>query len=86
MGPFSRKPRRPQIHIGDPRFDGWETVDEYDDLSTAAAFAGRLAELYIPNALTADWPLDELGRGTIYLQVPADRYDDATLTLEGWDT
>jgi hypothetical protein len=85
VGLFSRKRREPQVHVGDPRFDGWETVDQYEDLSTATAFSGRLAELDIACALTADWPLDEFGRGTIYLQVPADRYDDATVALEGWD-
>lgn len=67
MGLFSRKSRKPPVHIGDPRFDDWETVDEYEDLSTATAFAGRLRELGVPNALTSDWPLDRLGRGTIYL-------------------
>jgi hypothetical protein len=85
MGLFSRKPREPQIHIGDPRFDGWETVEEYEDLSTATAFAGRLAELDIPNALTADWPLDRFGRGAIYLQVPPESYDDAAVALDSLD-
>ena len=85
MGLFSRKAREPQVHIDDPRFSGWETVDEYEDLSTATAFAARLAELDIPNALTADWPLDRFGRGAIYLQVPGDCYEDATVALEGWD-
>ena len=82
---FSRKPPEPQVHIGDPRFDDWETVDEYEDLSTAGAFAGRLTELGIPSALTSDWPLDRFGRGTIYLQVPGERYDDAVVALGAWD-
>ena len=85
MGLFSRKQREPQVHIGDPRFDDWETVDEYDDLSTAGAFADRLGELAIPTALTADWPLDRFGRGAIYLQVPGDRYDDAVAALDALD-
>ena len=85
MDLFSRKRREPQVHIGDPRFDDWETVDEYEDVSTATAFAGRLAELDIPNALTSDWPLDEFGRGTIYLQVPGERYDDAAVALDALD-
>ena len=82
---FSRKSREPRVHIDDPRFDDWETVDEYEDLSTATAFAGRLSELDIPNALTSDWPLDRFGRGAIYLQVPGERYDDAAVALEAWD-
>lgn len=73
------------MHIGDPRFDDWQTVEEYEDLSTATAFAGRLVELGIPNALTADWPLDRFGRGAIYLQVPGDRYDDAAVALDEWE-
>ncbi len=71
--------------MGDPRFDDWQTVDEYGDLATATAFAGRLSELGIPNALTADWPLDRFGRGEVYLQVPAVSYDDASAALEAWD-
>ena len=85
MGLFSRKPKQPQVHVGDPRFDDWETVDEYEDLATATAFAGRLSEIGIPNALTADWPLDRFGRGAIYLQVPGDRYDDAAVALDSLD-
>jgi len=73
------------VHVGDPRLDDWATVEEYEDVSTASAFAGRLSELDIPNALTADWEPDRHGRGTIFLQVPTDRYDDATVALEGWD-
>jgi hypothetical protein len=85
MGLFSRKPKEPQVHVGDPRFEDWETVDEYEDLATATAFAGRLSEIGIPNALTADWPLDRSGRGAIYLQVPGERYDDAAVALENLD-
>jgi len=82
---FSRKPREPPVHLHDPRFDGWETVEEYEDVATATAFAGRLTELEIPNALTADHAPDRHGRGAIYLQVPGDQYDEATVALEGWD-
>jgi len=85
VGLFSRKPREPLVHVGDPRLDDWATVEEYEDVSTASAFGGRLSELDIPNALTADWEPDRHGRGTIFLQVPTDRYDDATVALEGWD-
>jgi hypothetical protein len=81
----NRKAREPQVHIGDPRFDGWETVEDYEDLATATAFAGRLTELGIPNALTADWQLDSHGRGEIYLQVPGEHYDEATVAVSGYD-
>ena len=73
------------MHVGDPRFDDWATVEEYEELATATAFAGRLSELQIPNALTADWPLDRFGHGAIYLQVPGDFYDEATVALSDWD-
>lgn len=73
------------MHVGDPRFDSWQTVEEYEDVSTATAFAGRLTELGIPNAVTADWEPDRHGRGTIFLQVPDGHYDDATVAIEGWD-
>jgi len=85
VGLFSRKPKEPQVHVDDPRLDGWLTVEEFEDVSTADAFAGRLGELGIPSALAADWEPDRYGRGEIYLQVPGDRYDDATVALEGWD-
>lgn len=88
MGFLRRRPKQfkdPQVHIGDPRFDGWETVEEYEDVGTASAFAGRLSELGIPAALTADWEPDKYGRGDIYLQVPGEHYDEATVALGGYD-
>lgn len=81
--------RRPaavkEPYIDDPRFDGWETVGEFEQLDTAQAFAGRLSELEIPNALTADEAPDRHGRGDVYLQVPPERYSDATVALDGLD-
>ncbi|MGI8945958.1 MAG: hypothetical protein ACR2GL_06955 [Thermoleophilaceae bacterium] len=85
MGLFSRKAREPRVHLDDPRFDGWVTVEQYEDVATAAAFADRLDELAIPNALTADHAPGRGGRGAVYLQVPGDRYDDAAVALAGWD-
>ncbi len=86
---FSRRPRRPregELHIGDPRFDRWETVGEsYEDLPTAQAFAARLTELGIPNALTSDRALDRFGRGDVWLCVPPERYGDAEVALDGLD-
>ena len=82
---FSRRRKQPEVHVDDPRFDGWETVEQFEDVATATAFAGRLNELRIPNALTADWAPDRFGRGDIYLQVPGDCYDDAAAALGGWE-
>ena len=78
------KPDR-EPYIGDPRFDDWETVADFEQLDTAQAFASRLTELGIPNALTADEPLDRFGRGDVYLQVPPELYGEATVALDGLD-
>jgi hypothetical protein len=82
---FKRKPRESDVHIGDPRFDDWEIVADFEQAQTALAFAGRLRELGIDAAVTADWPLDEFGRGDVALRVPAEQYGDATVALEGLD-
>jgi hypothetical protein len=88
MGLFTRRARRrpkSDLHIGDPRFDEWETVAEFEQIETARAFAGRLEELGIENVLTADWPLDDFGRGDVYLRVPGEVYGEATVALDGLD-
>jgi hypothetical protein len=91
MSLFRRSRRRPRVragelHVGDPRFDAWETVGEsFEELSTAKAFAAHLSELGIRCALTSDQPLDELGRGDIWLCVPPESYGDATVALDGLD-
>ena len=85
MGLFRRRPRPTDLHVGDPRFDTWEVVADYEDLETAKAFAGQLAALDIDCALTADWELDRFGRGDIALRVPPESYGDATVALDGLD-
>lgn len=87
MGLFSRRRSNAgkEPYVDDPRFDGWETLVTFEQLDLAQAFAGRLRELDIPCALTADFPPDAHGRGDVYLQVPPDRYGDATVALEGLD-
>jgi hypothetical protein len=73
----------PQVHVGDPRFDDWEVVADYEDLDTALAFRDGLRELGLAAELTADHPLDEFKRGDIALRVPGDQYGDATVALDG---
>ena len=85
MALFRRRPRTTDLHVGDSQFDDWEPVGDYEDLKTAKAFAGHLSGLGITCALTADWPLDEFGRGDIALRVPADAYGDATVVMDGLD-
>jgi hypothetical protein len=63
--------------VGDPRFDDWEVVRDYEDLDTARAFRQQIAEAGIDVVLTSDWPLDRFGRGDIALRVPPDSWSEA---------
>ncbi len=85
MGLFSRRRRATDLHVGDARLDAWEVVGDYEDLTTAKAFAAHLSGLGITCALTADWELDRFGRGDIALRVPPDEYGDATVVMDGLD-
>lgn len=58
------------VYVNDPRFDGWDTVRAFDDVSTARAFEQQLKELGIDAVITADHPPDRHGRGDVYLCVP----------------
>ena len=58
-------PGQTPVHVGDPRFDCWETVREFGDLRTARAWHQALVEAGIEAALTADWPVDRFGHGEI---------------------
>jgi hypothetical protein len=78
-----RKAREPEVHVGDPRFDGWEVVRDYEDLETARAFRQHVAEAGIEAVLTSDWPLDRFGRGDIALRVPPGGWSDAEELLSG---
>ncbi len=83
-----RRPSGPgplDLHVGDSRFDEWETVADFEDVATARAFAGQLHELGFEGVLTADWELDRFGWGEIYLRVPPESYGDATVALDGLD-
>jgi hypothetical protein len=71
--------------VGDLRFEDWETVADFEDLQTAQAFASRLTDLGIENALVADRELDRFDRGEIFLRVPGESYGDATVALDGLD-
>ena len=72
-----------ELHIGDPRFDDWEVVRDFEDLETARAFRQSLAEGNVDAALTSDWPLDEFGRGDIALRVPPGQWSEAEELLGG---
>jgi hypothetical protein len=73
------------VHVGDPRFDSWEPVAHFERIETARAFRQDLDEAGFDCALTADHPLDRLGRGDIALEVPADQWSDAQAHIDGLD-
>jgi hypothetical protein len=83
---FRRREASPQLHVGDPRFDDWEVVADYEQLETALAFRDGLRELGLTAELTSDHPLDRYARGDIALRVPAAQYGDATVALDGLDS
>jgi hypothetical protein len=75
----------PPVAIGDPRFEGWETVSTFEDQSTAVAWRDQLRALGVDAACVADHRLDRLGRGDIYLVVPAGEWSRANEILENLD-
>jgi hypothetical protein len=80
-----KRAREPQVHVGDPRFDAWEVVRDFEELATARAFRQQLAEAGLDAVLTADWPLDRFERGDIALRVPPGLWSDAEELLSGMD-
>jgi hypothetical protein len=73
------------IHVGDPRFDEWEVVRDFEDLKAAEAWRQHLEQAGIDATLTSDWPLDRFGRGDIALRVPPGRWSDAEELLGDYD-
>jgi hypothetical protein len=70
------------VAIGDPRFDGWETVSTFEDQVTAVAWRDQLRGLGVDAACVADYALDRRGRGDIYLVVPPDQWSRANEIVE----
>jgi hypothetical protein len=90
MGIFSRRPRRSggatdRPQIGDPRFEDWEVVREFEDLPSAQAWRRHLDGAGIEAVITADHELDRFGRGDLYLQVPPGRWSEAEEFLSNLD-
>ena len=71
--------------IGDPRFDGWETVSTFEDQTTAVAWRDQLQALGVDAACVADHPLDSRGRGDIYLVVAPSQWSRANEILDNLD-
>jgi hypothetical protein len=71
-----------KLHVGDPRFDDWDVVRDFEDLKTARAWRQHLEELGVPSVITSDWPLDQFERGDVAVRVPPGRWSDAEEALE----
>jgi hypothetical protein len=71
------------LHVGDPRFDEWEVVRDFEDLDTALAWRQHLAESGVEAVITSDWPLDSFRRGDIALRVPPGHWSEAEEILGG---
>lgn len=82
---WRRVSREPAVAVGDPRFDGWETVATLEDSATAIAWRDHLREAGVDAACVADHPLDRLGRGDVYLVVPPGQWSRATEIVENLD-
>jgi hypothetical protein len=74
-----------RLHIGDPRFDDWEVVRDFEDLESAQAWRQHLDEAGIEAVITSDYELDRFGRGDISLQVPPGRWSEAEEFLSNLD-
>ncbi len=77
--------REPAVAIGDPRFDGWETVAVLDDEATAVAWRDHLRDAGVDAACVSDHTLDRLGRGDVHLVVPPPQWSRANEIVENLD-
>jgi hypothetical protein len=66
-----------ELHVGDPRFDDWPLVRDFELLDDARAWRQQLAEAGVEAVLTSDWQLDKFGRGDIALRVPPGQWSEA---------
>ncbi len=66
-----------ELHVGDARFDDWTVIRDFSDLEVARAWRQTLTEGGVDSVLTADWALDEFGKGDVALRVPPGRAGEA---------
>ncbi len=81
----SARAKEPDVSIGDPRLDGWETVSTFEDQATAVAWRDRLREMNVSACCVADRPVDRFGHGDIYLVVPPEDWSRANEIVENLD-
>jgi hypothetical protein len=77
--------KEPAVAIGDPRLAGWETVSTFEDEKAAVAWRDQLRALGVDASCVADHPLDQFGRGDIYLVVPPDQWSRANEIVDNID-
>jgi hypothetical protein len=80
-----RVAKEPAVSVGDPRFEGWETVSVFEDQGTAVAWRDQLRSMGVAASCVADHPLDRFGRGDIYLVVPPDQWSRANEIVDSID-
>ena len=71
-----------ELKVGDAAYDDWEVIHDFEELEAARAWRQSLTDQGMTAVLTADWPLDEWGRGDIALRVPRDRAIEAEEMLD----
>jgi hypothetical protein len=74
-----------ELQVGDPRFDDWEVVGDFDSVDAARAWRQHLEESGLEAVITSDRALDRFGRGDIALRVPPGRWSEAEEFLSGLD-
>jgi len=77
--------RDPDVSVGDPRFDGWETVATFTDKATSLAWRDQLRAMGLGAACVADHELDRRGQGDVYLVVPPEQWSRANEVIENLD-
>jgi hypothetical protein len=80
-----RDAKEEKVSIGDPRFEAWETVSEFEDQATALAWRDQLRAMGLEASCVADHPVDRFGGGEIYLVVPPDQWSRANEIVENLD-
>jgi hypothetical protein len=71
-----------ELIVGDPAYDDWEVVRDFEELDAARAWHQHLTEQGVEAVLTADHQLDQFDRGDIALRVPPGRWSEANELLD----
>jgi hypothetical protein len=77
-----RVAKEPEVLVGDPRLEDWETVSTFEDRATAVAWRDQLRSMGVDAQCAADHPLDRFGRGDIYLVVAPEEWSRANEIIE----